>query len=70
MSGDEAHLGIIPSALTRESIKVTKGYGETFSNRSTIRHGEVITCITVTGKKSSYGKTGELACTVEAPGRL
>jgi len=70
VSGDEAHLGIIPPALTRESIDVTKGYGETVSYGSTIRHGEVIIRITATGKKSSCGKTAELARTVEASGRL
>jgi H+-transporting ATPase len=58
------------SALTGESIDVTKQAGETIFSASTIRHGEVIANVTAIGTKSSYGKTAELVRTAEAPGRL
>jgi H+-transporting ATPase len=58
------------SALTGESIDVTKGPGERIFAGSTITHGEVIARVTAIGKKSSYGKTVELVRTAEAPGRL
>lgn len=58
------------SALTGESIDVTKEAGETIFSASTISHGEVIASVTAIGTKSSYGKTAELVRTAEAPGRL
>ena len=58
------------SALTGESIDVTKGTGETIFSAATIIHGEVIARVTAIGIKSSYGKTAELVRTAEAPGRL
>jgi len=58
------------SALTGESIDVTKGPGEKIFAGSIITHGEVIAKVTATGKNSSYGKTVELVRTAEAPGRL
>ena len=58
------------SALTGESIDVTKQAGEIIFSASTIRHGEVIASVSAIGMKSSYGKTAELVRTAEAPGRL
>lgn len=58
------------SALTGESIEVTKGAGETIFSASTINHGEVIAKISAIGINSSYGRTAELVQTAEAPGRL
>jgi H+-transporting ATPase len=58
------------SALTGESIDVTKTAGEKVFSASTVSHGEVIARVAATGKKSSYGKTAELVRTAEAPGRL
>jgi|YelNatPaOPRAMG01_1025707.scaffolds.fasta_scaffold23440_1 H+-transporting ATPase len=58
------------SALTGESIDVTKEAGETIFAGSTITHGEVIAKVSAIGKNSSYGKTVELVRTAEAPGRL
>ncbi len=58
------------SALTGESIDITKGNGDTIFSASTIRHGEVMAKVTAIGIKSSYGKTAELVRTAEAPGRL
>ena len=58
------------SALTGESIDVTKGSGEKVFAGSTISHGEVIARVTAIGKYSSYGKTVELVRTAESPGRL
>lgn len=58
------------SALTGESIDVTKATGEIISSASTISHGEVIASVSAIGTKSSYGKTAELVRTAEAPGRL
>lgn len=58
------------SALTGESIDVTKQAGKTIFSASTIRHGEVIASVSAIGTKSSYGKTAELVRTAEAPGRL
>jgi H+-transporting ATPase len=58
------------SALTGESIDVTKQAGETIFSASTISHGEVIASVSAIGTKSSYGKTAELVRTAEAPGRL
>jgi len=58
------------SALTGESIDVTKEAGETIFSASTISHGEVIACVSAIGMKSSYGKTAELVQIAEAPGRL
>ena len=58
------------SALTGESIDVTKQAGEILFSASTIRHGEVIAGVSAIGMKSSYGKTAELVRTAEAPGRL
>jgi len=58
------------SALTGESIDVTKEAGETIFSASTISHGEVIASVSAIGVKSSYGKTAELVRTAEAPGRL
>ncbi len=58
------------SALTGESIDVTKEAGETIFSASTISHGEVISSVTAIGVKSSFGKTAELVRTAEPPGRL
>lgn len=58
------------SALTGESIDVTKEAGDTIFSASTISHGEVIARVTAIGIHSSYGKTVELVRTAEAPGRL
>lgn len=58
------------SALTGESINVTKQAGDTIFSASTISHGEVIANVSAIGTKSSYGKTAELVRTVESPGRL
>ena len=58
------------SALTGESIDVTKEAGETIFSASTISHGEVIASVSAIGTKSSFGKTAELVRTAEAPGRL
>ncbi|KPL77263.1 divalent cation transporter [Ornatilinea apprima] len=58
------------SALTGESIDVTKEVGETIFSASTINHGEVIARVSAIGTKSSYGKTAELVRIAEAPGRL
>jgi H+-transporting ATPase len=58
------------SALTGESIDVTKEIGETVFSASTISHGEAIAVVCATGTKSSYGKTAELVRTAESPGRL
>lgn len=58
------------SALTGESIDVTKEAGETIFSASTISHGEVIGSVTAIGVKSSFGKTAELVRTAEPPGRL
>jgi H+-transporting ATPase len=58
------------SALTGESIDVTKEAGETVFSASTISHGEVIARVSAVGSKSSYGKNAELVRTAEAPGRL
>jgi H+-transporting ATPase len=58
------------SALTGESIDVTKAAGETIFSASTISHGEAIASVSAIGTQSSYGKTAELVRTAEAPGRL
>ncbi len=58
------------SALTGESVDVTKGPGEIIFSASTIKHGEVIARVAATGAKSSYGRTADLVRTAEAPGRL
>jgi H+-transporting ATPase len=58
------------SALTGESIDVTKETGGTIFSASTISHGEVIARVSAIGTKSSYGKTAELVRTAESPGRL
>lgn len=58
------------SALTGESIDVTKEAGQTIFSASTISHGEVIASVTAIGVNSSYGKTAELVRTAEPPGRL
>jgi H+-transporting ATPase len=58
------------SALTGESIDVTKEAGKRIFAGSTITHGEVIASVSAIGKNSSYGKTVELVRTAEAPGRL
>jgi len=58
------------SALTGESIDITKEAGETIFSASTISHGEVIASVSAIGTKSSFGKTAELVRTAEAPGRL
>lgn len=58
------------SALTGESIDVTKEAGKTIYSASTISHGEVIAGVTAIGVKSSFGKTAELVRTAEPPGRL
>jgi len=58
------------SALTGESIDITKEAGGIIFSASTISHGEVIGQVFATGIKSSYGKTAELIRTAEPPGRL
>ncbi|MHC6180102.1 HAD-IC family P-type ATPase [Clostridium sp. JNZ X4-2] len=63
-------VSIDESALTGESIDVTKQAGETIFSASTISHGEAIASVTAIGTKSSYGKTAELVRTAGAPGRL
>jgi H+-transporting ATPase len=64
------NVSVNESALTGESIDVTKQPGETIFSASTISHGEVIASVTAIGVKSSYGKTAELVRTAEPPGRL
>jgi H+-transporting ATPase len=64
------NVSVNESALTGESIDVTKEAGETIFSASTISHGEVIGSVSAIGTKSSYGKTAELVRTAEAPGRL
>jgi H+-transporting ATPase len=64
------NVSVNESALTGESIDVTKQAGETIFSASTISHGEVIASVSAIGTKSSYGKTVELVRTAEAPGRL
>jgi H+-transporting ATPase len=64
------NVSVNESALTGESIDVTKEAGETIFSASTISHGEVIGCVSAIGVKSSYGKTADLVRTAEAPGRL
>lgn len=64
------NVSVNESALTGESIDITKGEGETVFSASTISHGEVIARVSAIGNKSSYGKTAELVRTAEAPGRL
>jgi len=66
----DGNVSVNESALTGESIDVTKGAGDTIFSASTITHGEVIACVSAIGAKSSYGKTAELVRTAEAPGRL
>jgi H+-transporting ATPase len=58
------------SAVTGESIDVTKETGDIIYSASTISHGEVIASVSAIGTKSSYGKTAELVRTAESPGRL
>lgn len=58
------------SALTGESVDVTKTVGETIFSASIISHGEAIAKVRAIGVNSSYGKTAELVRTAEAPGRL
>jgi H+-transporting ATPase len=64
------NVSVNESALTGESIDVTKQPGETIFSASTISHGVVIASVTAIGVKSSYGKTAELVRTAEPPGRL
>jgi H+-transporting ATPase len=64
------NVSVNESALTGESIDVTKEEGETVFSASTISHGEVIARVSAIGTNSSYGKTAELVRTSEAPGRL
>jgi len=64
------NVSVNESALTGESMDVTKEAGETIFSASTISHGEVIASVSAIGSKSSFGKTAELVRTAEAPGRL
>jgi len=48
------------SALTGESLPVTRRAGETIYAGSTLKLGEVDAVVTATGKKSYFGKTAEL----------
>jgi H+-transporting ATPase len=64
------NISVNESALTCESIDVTKEAGQTIYSASTISHGEAIASVSAIGAKSSYGKTAELVRTAEAPGRL
>ena len=64
------NVSVNESALTGESIDVTKEAHETIFSGSTISHGEVIASVSAIGTKSSYGKTAELVQRAEAPGRL
>ena len=58
------------SALTGESIDVTRQVNEIIYSASTISHGEAIASVSAIGTESSYGKTAELVRTAESPGRL
>jgi H+-transporting ATPase len=64
------NVSVNESALTGESMDVTRAAGETIFSASTISHGEVIARVTAIGIHSSFGKTAELVRTAEAPGRL
>jgi len=64
------NVSVNESALTGESMDVTKEAGETIFSASTISHGEAIASVSAIGTKSSFGKTAELVRTAEAPGRL
>jgi len=64
------NVSVNESALTGESIDVTKAAPETIFSASTISHGEVIASVSAIGTKSSYGKTAELVRMADAPGRL
>jgi H+-transporting ATPase len=48
------------SALTGESLPVTRGVGETVYSGSIVRHGESEAKVTTTGKETYFGKTARL----------
>ena len=48
------------SALTGESLPVTRKSGEAIFSGSIIRQGEIEAIVYATGKKTYFGKTAEL----------
>jgi len=58
LKGEE--LEIDQSALTGESLPVSKGIGDTVYSGSIVRKGECNAKVIATGKKTYYGKTTEL----------
>lgn len=58
------------SAVTGESVDVTRTAGDALPSAATISHGAAIGTVTATGTASSYGKTAALVRRAEPPGRL
>jgi len=58
------------SALTGESLSVSRAIGEALYAGSTIRHGDAVGIVTSTGAQSYFGRTADLIRTVRPAGHL
>jgi H+-transporting ATPase len=58
------------SALTGESMPVSRLSGETLYSGSTVRHGEATGTVSATGSRTYFGRTAELVRTARAVGHL
>lgn len=57
---DGAYLSVDQSALTGESLPVTKQKGEEIFSGTVVKQGEVLAEVTATGKNTRFGKTAGL----------
>ncbi len=64
LSGD--YLSIDQSALTGESLPVSKSIGDTAYSGSIVKQGEMVAVVTATGKNTYFGKTAELVTSAKS----
>jgi H+-transporting ATPase len=62
---DGAELEVDQSALTGESLPVTKSTGEEAYSGSVVKRGEIEATVTATGKSTYFGKTAQLVETAK-----
>lgn len=64
---DGDYLSVDQSALTGESLPVSRKVGETAYSGSVVKQGEMLAVVSATGARTFFGKTAALVAGAEAP---